>query len=95
MGESRMEATASIDRDESRTLLDALQVGGGGRDCPPYDRRGSSVSEDREAKIACITGDKPDDYCITIGPGDGTFVRWKISYETAKKLRRELNQRLD
>lgn|GEM_PF-4796723 len=53
------------------------------------------MSEDREAKIACITGDKPDDYCITIGPGDGTFVRWKISYETAKKLRRELNQRLD
>jgi hypothetical protein len=53
------------------------------------------VSEDKEAIIACITGDKPDDYCITIGPGDGTFVRWKISYETAKKLRRELNQRLD
>jgi hypothetical protein len=33
-----MEAAASVDRDESRTLLDALQVGGGGRDCPPYDR---------------------------------------------------------
>ena len=33
-----MEAAASIDWDESRTLLDALQVGGGGRDCPPYDR---------------------------------------------------------
>jgi hypothetical protein len=89
-----MESSTCIDRDESRTLLDALQVGGGGTDCPPYDR-GRSLSEDREAKIACITGDKPDDYCITIGPGDGTFVRWKISYETAKKLRRELNQRLD
>lgn len=33
-----MESAASIDRDESRTLLDALQVGGGGRTCPPYDR---------------------------------------------------------
>lgn len=32
-----METTASIDRDESRTLLDALQVGGGRGACPPYD----------------------------------------------------------
>jgi hypothetical protein len=70
-------------------------MGRGGRTCLPYVRGESRVSEDKEAIIACITGDKPDDYCITIGPGDGTFVRWKISYETAKKLRRELNQRLD
>lgn len=33
-----MEAAASIDWDESRTLLDALQVGGGRRTDPPYDR---------------------------------------------------------
>lgn len=33
-----MEAAASIEWNESRTLLDALQVGGGGRACPPYDR---------------------------------------------------------
>ena len=90
-----MEGAASIERDGARGILDADALGGSGGNDPPYDRRGSSVSEDKEAKIACITGDRPDDYCITIGPGDGTFVRWKISYETAKKLRRELNQRLD
>jgi hypothetical protein len=33
-----MESAASIDRNESRTLLDALQVGGGRGACPPYDR---------------------------------------------------------
>ena len=87
-----MEGAASIAGDGARGILDSDEVGGAGGSCPPYDR---GVSQDREARVACITGDKPDDYCITIGPGDGTFVRWKISYETAKKLRRELNQRLD
>lgn len=89
-----MEGSASFKRDGARPLLDTDEVGGQRRTDPPYDR-GRGLSEDREAIIACITGDRPDDYCITIGPGDGTFVRWKISYETAKKLRRELNQRLD
>jgi hypothetical protein len=33
-----MDGAASIEWDESRTLLDALQVGGGGGTCPPYER---------------------------------------------------------
>ena len=33
-----MEGAASIERDGARALLDALQVGGGGRTSPPYDR---------------------------------------------------------
>lgn len=33
-----METATSVDWNESRNLLDALQVGGGGRTCPPYDR---------------------------------------------------------
>lgn len=33
-----MEGAASTERDGTRSLLDALQVGGGGRTCPPYDR---------------------------------------------------------
>ena len=33
-----MEGAASIERDESRALLDAVQVGGRGRTDPPYSR---------------------------------------------------------
>jgi hypothetical protein len=40
-----MEGAASIDRDESWTLLDALQVGGGGRTNPPFDRGGVKYSQ--------------------------------------------------
>lgn len=47
------------------------------------------------AAIAVITGDKPDDRYITLGIGDGTFQRWKLSEILARKLRRELNERLD
>lgn len=53
------------------------------------------MSEVKEAEIAVVTGDRPEDYCITLGKGDGTFERWKLSYDLAKKIRRELNQRLD
>lgn len=48
-----------------------------------------------EAVIAVVTGDKPDERYITLGPGDGTFQRWKLSEVLARKLRRELNERLD
>ena len=53
------------------------------------------MSETKEAVVAVITGERPHDYCITLGIGDGTSERWKLSYALARKLRRELNERLD
>jgi hypothetical protein len=54
-----------------------------------------SKTEVFEAVVAVITGDKPDDRSITLGVGDGTFQRWKLTDSLLKKLRREINERLD
>ena len=69
------------------------------------DRRGWPIDDPVErmlddlsaqtATVAVITGDKPDDRCITLGPGDGTFQRWKLSESLLKKIRREINEKLD
>jgi hypothetical protein len=40
-----MEGAASIEWNESRTLLDALQVGGGGGACFPFDRGGVKYAQ--------------------------------------------------
>lgn len=50
---------------------------------------------DHIALVAVVTGDKPGERRITLGAGDGTFQRWKLTEELARKLRRELNERLD
>lgn len=50
---------------------------------------------DQIASVAVITGDKPEERYITLGQGDGSFQRWKLSEMLARKIRRELNQRLD
>ena len=55
----------------------------------------SESNPDKIARVAAITGDQPDERYITLGEGDGTFVRWKLSESLARKIRRELNQRLD
>jgi hypothetical protein len=53
------------------------------------------LSSDHVAAVAVITGDKAGERCIKLGPGDGTFQRWRLSEELARKIRRELNARLD
>jgi hypothetical protein len=55
----------------------------------------TSSNSDKIAVIAVVTGDQPDDRYITLGVGDGTFERWKLTESLARKIRRELNQRLD
>lgn len=77
-----MESAASIDRDESRTLLDALQVGGGGTACPPYER-GSVVKTSRFFRITFPERGKP---VLNIGPGDHTVDRWNLSMEEIRGL---------
>jgi hypothetical protein len=63
----------------------------------PFDGRPRVTSSDcdREARIAIITGDEVGERYITLGEGDGSFTRWKLSEELARKIRRELNARLD
>jgi hypothetical protein len=51
--------------------------------------------DERTAKIAAVTGDRPGERYITLGEGGGTFDRWKLSEGLARKIRRELNSRLD
>ena len=46
------------------------------------------------ASIAVITNEA-DDLFITLGSGDHTSQRWKLTPSLARKLRRELNERLD
>jgi hypothetical protein len=53
------------------------------------------TTSDRKAAVAVITGDTPGERYITLGEGDGTFQRWKLTEELARKIRRELNGRLD
>lgn len=36
-------------------------------------------SADRVAAVVVITGDKTGERYITLGEGDGTFQRWKLS----------------
>lgn len=50
---------------------------------------------DKEAAIAVITGDKVGERYITLGERDGEFQRWKLTEDLARKIRRELNARLD
>jgi hypothetical protein len=50
---------------------------------------------EKTAKIAAVTGDRPGERYITLGVGDGAFERWKLSEDLARKIRRELNARLD
>lgn len=49
----------------------------------------------KEAAIAVITGDKIGERYITLGERDGEFQRWKLTEDLARKIRRELNVRLD
>ncbi len=55
---------------------------------------GSAHATTSPAVIAAITNEGPDLY-LMIGPGDHTSQRWKLSESLARKLRRELNERLD
>ncbi|MCP3368292.1 hypothetical protein [Bradyrhizobium cajani] len=50
---------------------------------------------DRVAAVVVITGDTPGERYITLGEADGTFQRWRLTEEQARKIRRELNSRLD
>ena len=50
---------------------------------------------DKIAASATITGDLPGERYITLGERDGMFQRWRLTEEQARKIRRELNQRLD
>ena len=46
------------------------------------------------AAVAVLTSEGPDLF-LTLGPGDHTSQRWKLTPSLARKLRRELNERLD
>lgn len=68
---------------------------GGGDPIFPTGWKDVSRTVIREAVVAVITGDAEDDRYITLGPGDGTSDRWKLTDSLLKKLRREINARLD
>jgi hypothetical protein len=57
-------------------------------------RFAKAQSAPRAASIAVITNEA-DDLFITLGSGDHTSQRWKLTPSLARKLRRELNERLD
>lgn len=61
----------------------------------PQDWKQVSRTEELVAAVAVISGDRPNERYITLGPGDGTFQRWKLDDGLLKKLRREINARLD
>ncbi len=54
----------------------------------------SGNAEPLEARVACATNEGREIF-ITLGTGDHTCQRWKLSESLARKLRRELNERLD
>lgn len=51
--------------------------------------------DDETAAVAVVTDDMNGNYFLTLGVGDGTFKRWKLTEKLARKIRRELNERLD
>lgn len=63
--------------------------------CPQTEAGAGDDLSDIEAAVAVITGDRPGERFITLGAGDGGFQRWRLSEELARKIRRELNARLD
>jgi len=48
----------------------------------------------RVAAVAVLTKTE-EGFFITLGEGDHSCDRWKITESLAKKLRRELNEKLD
>jgi hypothetical protein len=68
---------------------------GEGEPSYPDNWKTVSLTEDLTATVACITGDRVDERYITLGVGDGTFQRWKLTDSLLKKIRREINERLD
>ncbi|WP_315792206.1 hypothetical protein [Bradyrhizobium sp. SZCCHNRI1002] len=54
-----------------------------------------SPADGKVATIAAITGDRPGDRSILLVDGAGECQRWTLTEELARKIRRELNQRLD
>lgn len=49
----------------------------------------------KTALVAAITEPVKGELYVMLGEGDHDCVRWKITQELARKLRRELNQKLD
>ena len=72
-----------------------LKWAGEGEPSFPPNWKQISTTEQLDAHVAVITGDNPDDRYITLGIGDGTFQRWHLTDSLLKKLRREINERLD
>jgi hypothetical protein len=48
-----------------------------------------------DAVVADVSGDQVDDRYMTLGIGDGTFHRWKLTDSLLRKVRREINEKLD
>lgn len=46
------------------------------------------------AAVAVVTQEARELY-ITLGPGDHTSQRWRLTESLARKIRRELNEKLD
>lgn len=65
------------------------------RNAPILQSEPEDNGTDKIAKIAVVTGDRPDERYITLVEEGGSFQRWKLSEILAKKVRREFNQRLD
>lgn len=51
-------------------------------------------SHTEEIRVAAVTDDDGD-IILMVGPGDHTCQRFKLTESLARKLRRELNERLD
>lgn len=90
-----MEGAASIERDGARALLDNDEVGGAGRSCPPYDRRGRSLTEPKKAIVADVVEEVRGEFILMLGSGDHSCERWQLTESLARRIRRELNRRLD
>lgn len=51
--------------------------------------------EPKKAVVADVVEEVRGDFIIVLGEGDHTCQRWQLTESLAKKIRRELNRRLD
>lgn len=89
-----MEGSPCIERDGARGIFDTLQMGRRGRVRPPYLRRGRMI-EPKKALVADVVEETRGEFVIVLGEGDHDCQRWRLTESLARKLRRELNAKLD
>lgn len=55
----------------------------------------NDAEESFVASVAAVVGDKPEEHVLMLGVGDGTSQRWKLTDSLLRKLRSEINPRVD